>query len=980
MRKITMLLCCLLFSIGYATAQTQKVSGVVLSKEDGQPVIGASVLVEGTTMGTITDIDGHFELLRVPNDAKNIQVSYVGMESTTEAIKSVMKIILAPDSELLEEVVVVGYGSGKKVGTVIGSISTVKSDKIALKPTANAMDALQGQVSGLQVYTSSGEPGSTSSIRLRGVGSLSAGNSPLFVLDGVPVGGGILTTMNPNDIENITVLKDASATSIYGSRAANGVVYITSKRGKMSEKAVVTLYGSVGWSKLARRIGDPMSSNELLAYQLRNGILDQETHDTFKASGYNTKWEDYFFDKNVPVYSTNLSIQGGTAKTRYYVSGSYFDQKGIAPRSQYDRYTLRSNIDTQANDWLKFGLNIGGSYDHNQSSPFTKSGSNNLNGGILGTLLNQPYYNPYGESGENLDVIPGLNRYSPYFLANKMYDKANTAQINTSAYVEIKPIEGLTIKSQFGLEAYDWRSSYIQYSTHPSSTQGGKSIEDFSRNAKLTSTNTVEYKFSIDDDHKFTLLAGHEGVNNDNHGFSAASMGQNDDRLTLLKAGTEAEWANMAHSKSTYNYLSFFGRIDYSWKDKYFADFSVRNDESSRFGKDNRSATFAAGGLMWNIKKEDFMEDVDFITDLKLKGSVGSTGNSEIGNYAHLGLVGTTQYNGQGGWLISNPENDKLGWETQILTNVGFDVTFFNKFQFDLTYYRRKTKDMLMSVPLPYTTGFGSQMSNVGSMLNTGVELSMNLTLYQDRDWFVALNANYAYNKNKITKLFYGLDEWIIPNTSVSYRVGHPVEMYMPIYAGVDPEDGLQMWEIPGTDEVTKDKRYADAGLLDQPTGKYRYAPHNGGFNIIAQWKGLSLNADFSWVYGKYMINNDRFFSENSDIASMGVNQSKVMSNEWQEVGQVTNIPKFGSERSFDTHLLENASFLRLKNLGIGYELPKNLVRKTQLLERVRFNMNFRNMLTITPYKGADPEMDSNLSMGAYPNTKQISIGAEITF
>ncbi|MGL5261069.1 MAG: SusC/RagA family TonB-linked outer membrane protein, partial [Bacteroides sp.] len=688
------------------------------------------------------------------------------------------------------------------------------------------------------------------------------------------------------------------------------------------------------------------------------------------------------FEKNVPTYQTNMSIQGGTAKTRYYVSASYFYQDGLTPNSEYDRYTVRSNIDSQANDWLKFGLNIGGAYDHTQSALFTYNGSNNLNGGAMGSMAMLPYHNPYDEKGNKLDYVESMKFFSDEFVAKGQPSKTNTAQVNSSAFVEINPIEGLTVKSQVGLEAYDSRYTYKAL---PSFAETIGSVarrdESFSRNVKLTSTNTVEYKFAINDDHKFTALVGHEGVRGEAESFAARTTGQNHDFLTLLTAGTKADLAGTKQSKAEYNYLSFFGRIDYSWNDKYYLDFSIRNDASSRFGKDNRSATFASGGFMWNIGKESFMDEVDFITDLRFKGSVGSTGNSEIGNYDHLQLLGTTQYGGAGGWFLGSTGNPKLGWETQILTNVGFDVTFLDKYQFDFTYYRRKTKDMLMSVPLPYTTGFSSRMSNVGSMLNQGIEMSMNLTLYQDKDWFVGLNANYSYNKNKITKLFYNLDEWIIPGTSVSYIVGEPVKYYMPVFLGVDPEDGMQMWKDPSSEEgYTKDLGKMQRGELDMATDKLRYAPHSGGFSLVAAWKGLSLNADFSWVAGKYMVNNDRFFSENPALFAADSNQSKAILNEWKQPGDKTSVPKWGQERYFDTHLLEDASFLRLKNLGLSYQLPKSLLSKTNFFNSVKLNFNVRNLFTITPYKGADPEIDTNVSMGAYPNTRQISIGAEVTF
>ena len=977
-RKFMLLLTCLFIGIGLVTAQVTKVTGTVISEEDGLPVVGASILVKGTAVGTVTDMDGKFQLPNVPSSAKTLVISFIGMKSQELPIKQTMNVILKPDTETLEEVVVLGYGSGKKIGSIVGSVAKVNSEKLSAKPVANAMDALQGQVSGLQVYTSSGEPGSSSSSYIRGVGSLTADNEPLYVLDGTPVSSSVMIMMNPNDFESVTVLKDASATSIYGSRAANGVIYITTKRGKIGEKAVITASGNYGTARLARRVSNPMNSTELLNYQLSHGIIKQETYDKYINSGIDTNWEDYFFKDDAPTYQANLSIQGGSNKTMYYVSGSYYFQDGITPRSEYNRYTFRSNLESRPTDWLRFGANFGATYDEQQTSLFTYQGSNNLNGGIFGTILNPTYYNPYGEDGSKLDVIPGLNRYSPYYLSDKQPSSSNTAQLDGTAFIQLNPIEGLTIRSQFGIEAYDFRQTSKRLASHPNATQGGYTYEAFRRNAKLTITNTAEYNFKIKDIHDFTILIGQEGIKNDYQRFGSETTGQSDDRLSMLEAGTAATLLGADENDLyTYQFLSFFGRINYALNDKYFADFSIRNDASSRFGKDNKNAIFMSGGLMWNMKKESFLEDVNFLSDLKLKASIGTTGNSSIGNYDHLALVGTNLYNAQGGWKINTPGNGDLGWEKQTLANIGIEASFWNKYRIELTYYNKKTSNMLMDVPVPYTSGFSSITQNVGSMTNSGVEIAVSLDLLKTKDWFVGFNMNYAYNKNKITELFYGYDEWAMPNYLVSYNVGEPVQYYMAEWAGVDPADGQQMWYIPGTDGETT-KEY-DEERLQQATGKKRYAPHNGGFGLNVSWKGLSLNADFAWVLGKYMVNNDYYFAANP-YNFAGYNQSKDVLNEWKEPGDITDIPAYGNVMQFDTHLLENASFLRLKNISLSYTLPKNWLLPTKVIQGVRIMATARNLFTITNYKGADPELDTNLTYGAYPNTKQFTIGAELTF
>ena len=909
------------------------------------------------------------------------------METVQVGVSSNVMVKMTSDSQNLDELVVVGYGSAKKVGTVVGSISNVTSEKISARPVTNVMDALQGQVAGLQVFTSSGDPGDKSmsaSSYLRGIGSLTASNEPLYVLDGSPVSPEIMGMMNPNDFASVTVLKDASATSIYGSRAANGVIYITTKRGKMNEKAVVTVSGNYGVSTLARSVSSPMNSSQLLGYQLKHGIISQAQYDQYMASGVDTKWQDYFF-QNAPTYQGNISVTGGGEKSTYYLSASYLNQEGIVYGSDYERYTVRANIETQATNWLRIGANLAGAYDMSQASLYTYQGSNYTSGGIFGTILNQPYYNPYDENGDRLQQIPGLNSYDPNYLTDKNPINNNQAQFNGNAFIQLTPLKGLTIRSQLGIEAFDYRRSSKVLPSHPNANGQGSATERFTRSSQFTITNTAEYKFDINDDHHITLLAGQEGIKANFSGFASSTNGQSDDRLSEIWNGTSATFQTLADyggdmDPYTYEYLSFFGRAEYAYKDKYFADFSVRNDASSRFGADNRSATFFSGGAMWNMKSEDFLADVDWLTNLKLKASVGSTGNSEIGNYDHLGLVGTRNYNAQGGWYISDAGNEQLGWETQILTNVGVEASFFDRIRAEVTWYNRNTKDMLMDVPVPYTSGFETIMQNIGSMKNTGVELSFGFDIIKTRDMLLQFNVNYAYNKNKITELFYGYDEWPMPSYTLTYKVGEPLQFYMPIFAGVDPADGKQMWYVPGTDgETTKDIDLANSGALDQATGVTQYAPHTGGFNLNFAWKGLSVGADFAWVLGKHIVNNDRYFSENP-AAFAGRNQSTEVLTEWEQPGDVTNMPAFGEVMIFDSHLLENASFLRLKNLSIGYELPKAWMNKTHFISNVKIIGTARNLFTITKYKGADPEIDTNLTYGAFPNTRQFTIGAEVTF
>lgn len=979
-KRVMLILSCLFLSIGFITAQTTSISGTVMD-EAGEPVVGASVVVKGTTIGVSTDIDGKFTI-GMPQSGAMLEFSIIGMETVSVKASNGMRVVLRSKENVFDDVVVVGYGTGRKVGTTVGTVSRVTSDKIELKPVANAMDALQGKVAGMQSFTSSGEPGSTSSVIIRGIGSLTAGTAPLYILDGAQVGSDAMLTVNSSDIENVSILKDASATSIYGARAANGVIVITTKRGRVGQKASVTASYIYGISQLARSVGNPMNARELADFQLQYGYISQARHDDIIASGVDTDWEKYYFRNDAPMHQANLSIRGGGGRTIYYVSAGLLDQDGPSINSNYKKYNFRANIEDQATQWMRFGVNVGGFYDETQTSGYTYQGSNSLQGGIYGTLLRQPYYNPYNEDGSKKDFIPELNAWSPDYLLSVQPRKVNNAQVNGSAFIQLNPVEGLTLRSQASIEAYDYRRTN---SVLPSNLVGWTSstTERFSRNARLMMTNTAEYKFDINKEHNIILLAGQEGLKNNYDIFTAQTTGQSDDRMMLLSAGTTATLLTGSDNiyKSEYSYSSFFGRLDYNYNEKYYADFSVRRDGSSRFGTNHKYATFFSGGVMWDILKEDFMAEVKPLTTLRLKGSIGSTGNSEIGNYNHLALMGISNYGGQTGWVLTSAGNPDLKWEKITQLNVTAEIALYNKLNLELTYYNKKTDDMLMNVPLPYTSGFSTLTKNVGAMTNRGFEATVNWDIYSNKDWRVGLAATYGYNKNKIDALFDDFDEWPMLSYMLCYKVGHSAnEFYMAKYAGVDPADGKPMWWVPGTNETTKDY---DEEKLAQLTGKDRYGPHSGGLNLNVSYKGIYLTADFAYVIGKYMVNNDRYNSENPGGAGKNslVNQSRdIIGNVWGKPGDTGKMYSSYLPVQFDDHLLENASFLRMKNLTVGYQFPKNILRKTKVLENARIFGTARNLFTITKYKGADPEINSNLTYGAYPNTRQFTIGVELTF
>ncbi|WP_444964562.1 TonB-linked outer membrane protein RagA, partial [Porphyromonas loveana] len=1021
---------------GWAMAQNRTVKGTVISSEDNEPLIGANVVVVGNaTIGAATDLDGNFTL-SVPANAKTLRVSYSGMTTKEVAIANVMRIVLDPDSKLLEQVVVLGYGTGQKLSTVSGSVAKVSSEKLAEKPVSNIMDALQGKVAGMQVMTGSGDPTQVAEVRIHGVGSLGASSSPLYIVDGMQTDLGVVATMNPNDFDNVTVLKDASATSIYGARAANGVVIITTKKGKMGEKGQVNFNFSYGVSTIISKkpTTRQMTGMEQLQYQFNNGYWDttQAGYETIEAvqttltnqastmyhnyqelgelydSGYlkpvdftqDADWLKYFIRPTAPTQQGDISFTGGSQGTSYFVSLGYFDQEGISREpSLFRRYSGRMNLESRVKDWLKIGVNLSGAIAESKASSF--SGTNYYNTGTFGALSMSKYLNPYTSDGEIAEVyhIPGTTpRQSPLRQAVWYPTTSKTYQANVGGYAQLNPVKGLTLKAQAGLDITDVRATAKTlpnniYSTNPL----GNRTERYSGGRLFTLTNTGEYKTTFDEKHDVTILLGQEFIEGESDAFSARANGFENQKLMLLQQGKTGTFLQLpSQSVSEYAYLSFFGRGSYGFDKWMYLDLSLRNDQSSRFGENNRSAWFYSFGSMFDIYNK-FIKESDWLSDLRFKLSYGTTGNSEIGNYNHQALVSNNNYlDNSLGISLSTLGNPDLSWEKQSQLNIGVASGFFNnRLSDEVDFYVRTTNDMLIAVPLQYISGFQYQYQNVGSMRNTGIDVNLTGTIFQNKDWNVYASANFNYNKQEITELFFGLNEYVLPNTSTIWQIGKPNAFYIAEYAGIykgtqpytDPDGnvyqgGDQLWYVPG-------KTWADgtpattnvySAELEKPVDKYVTPPVTGGFSLGASWKGLSLDADFAYIIGKWMINNDRFFTENGSEAAMRTNKDKMLLDAWTVDNPNSDVPRIGQDNQFDSRLLENASFLRLKNLKLTYTLPQSVFKSQGVVSGARLYLMARNLLTVTKYKGFDPEAGGNVTLNQFPNTKQFVGGIQITF
>ena len=738
-KKIILLIVAVLFVTISVFAQNMQVSGTVTST-DGKPIAGATVVVEGTNVGTSTDSNGKYTLSAPSNGL--LTFSFIGYVDTSIAInnKTVVNAALSEDTANIDEVVVVGYGSGRKVGSIIGSVDQVKSDKLQERPTSNVMDALQGQVAGLQIFSTSGELDATSAIRLHGMGSISAGNEPLILLDGAPITTGTLMAMNSNDIASVSVLKDASATSIYGSRAANGVVYVTTKKGSRGqENAVVTLRTQYSLSSPVQSRMKRMSTDQLLTFAgdtfaAYNGfeygdptIYPSATWDQIFGPGassifgdatmsqawrqyvrdfyfgidenVNVNWYDEILKKNAPLYQVDLSVAGGTQKTSYFVSSNYTDQQGILPVSTNKRYTFRANVDSQVKKWLKIGLNLGIGYQKSENaSTSDTAGDLYTSNPLFAAFLIPSYQAAQDENGNDLDFLDFYGTENPKY-ENKWYKMyGNRLQLNGSTYVEIKPYKDVTIRSQLSANAFDYRSTSSSSPNWPteSGVRGtGSAHESFQRNYDWTWTNTVEYKHTFAEKHNVAAILGHESIYGYSNMWGIGTKGQSYEELLNIGAGTEIT-ALPTYSVGEYAYNSAFFRAEYNYAEKYFVDASVRYDACSRFGIENRGAIFWSAGAMWNLKKEDWLKDVKAVSNLAVKASYGTQGNSGIGNYSQYQVAAPSKYpyNGSPAFGLSGIPNPTLAWEKQSTLTIGAQVELWKKLSVELDWYRRKTTDL----------------------------------------------------------------------------------------------------------------------------------------------------------------------------------------------------------------------------------------------------------------------------------------------
>ncbi len=971
--------------------KTIQVKGVV-KDNSGEPIIGANITLKGTSNGTISNIDGEFTL-DVPADGI-LAVSYIGYSSQEVAINNRrnLSIILKDDTKLLDEVVVVGYGVQKK-SDITGSVSSVKMSELISAPVASTAQALQGRVAGVMVQNSSGAPGSGATIRIRGANSLTYGNDPLIIVDGVQDAS--IGNLNPNQIESIEVLKDAAALSIYGSRGANGVILVTTKGGK-NEVAQVSYNGFLSFDRVRKTLDqiDAKTYATLLNQaQADNNLAPLFTDGEIASMGQGVNWQDEIF-RNTLSQTHNLSVSGSKSAISYYISGNIVLQDGIILNTDFKEYSLRANLKAQATKRLTLSLNTFGSY--------SKSHSGNTSAAIISALQWSPTKNVYEADGRYSQPGGGIgpvSDYNPVALAKELVDDSTIASFNISLNGEYKFADWLKLSSLLAYKSNSRMKGYFDnqvYNNGPEEDVAGSKTQSMYNSLQNTNYLTFDKDwnghhvqatavFELFKDQYDATIASAKGIPVE-MGYQGVHFG-----TTIQKPWIEYSSSSM---------MSMMARLNYAYKNKYLFSGSFRRDGASQLAPGHKWDNFWAGSIGWNMAEERFMSSIkDVLSEFKLRASYGSVGNAAVPAYSsQMKFTPGTDANGNATLAISQLSNNNLKWERTNEVNFGLDTRLWGgRLTFNLEYYNKKTEDLLMWQQVPSALGVSSRLTNVGSVRNKGWDISLGGTPFSSNNFSWNINYSMNFNKNRILELD-GInneiisDGYAIPGLVGSFveRVGQPMGTFLGYqYAGVWKTEESSIAAMYGS--KPGDAKYVDAnqdGKIDsedvvvignaQP--KFNY-----GLNNSFRYKNFDLNIFFQGVYGNHIYNQNRVRREAySGGGSFPTNPSII--NYWRPDNQ-TGIPAFsGSEYANSSRWVEDGSYFRLKNITVGYSLPKGLMNKARI-SQARVYLSGNNLWTATNYKGFDPEASmgqdasgAGIDRGVYPTTKSIVIGIDLTF
>jgi len=997
MRKFVAILLCAVLAVTQVSAQNRTVRGKVT--EDGKkPVANASVLVKGSTLGTKTDDNGNYTIA-VPANAKVLSFSALNFETQEASIgsKTEINVVLTAKVSELQEVIVTGYGTTKKAANT-GSIAIVKAADIENLPFSSVDKALQGKVAGLQSVASSGQPGASQSILIRGASSINASSQPLWVIDGVPVNAGdasrlqttgnLLSTLNPNDIESISVLKDAASQSIYGSRAANGVIVITTKKGK-GGKTKFRFDTEVGSSDVAYQNPKylPLDANEYINLT-RTGLINAgygaatvnaQAIALGEGNGINFNWYDHVM-RTGSQRQLNLSAEGGNDKTTFFLSGGHFFQEGTSINSQLARNNLNVRINNKATDRLTLGFNMNVG-NVSQRAP--------LNGGafgnpLLSTYFLLPTYSAYKADGSyNYVLNGGLHNTVALAELDKRFLRQTSARGSLSA--DYKIFDNLKFRSVYGIDYNNLEEDQYNNPNHgDGAATNGRAFAYYTRYFNYVWTNTLDFTQNITRNGDLTTSTqiGYEAQKSAGY-FSSLQSQQFPPSLSLVWPASGASPTTSSASISEYTFESQFASTNLNYQNRFVLSGSFRRDGSSRFSKNNRYGNFWSIGATWNIDREKFMNNQKIFDQLKLRSSYGVNGNAGIGNYESPALYGFGfNYNQLPGSAPTNVGDPNLTWELNKPFNIGLDFSVLkNRVNVTVEWYIRKSENLLLSVPLSTTTGFGSATRNIGAMQNKGLELSINIVPVQTKDFRWDVDFNFANNENKVTSLPNHAD---IVSGSYIYREGVSINtFFLREWAGVHPGTGDPLWyDTDKHGASTNVYPGANARILaGQALPKYF-----GSLTNALNYKGFSLSAQLYYSFGNQSFDTWRGYYLGSGFGAT-FNKVKRQLNAWTTPGQITDVPKYiyNGNKSFNsgsTYNLNDGSFVRVRDIQLGYNVPKATLEKLKLGSA---NIYVRGTNLFTWVKDQNLPFDPEQGTGSATNLnvfipKTVTVGLSLTF
>ncbi|KAA6337932.1 TonB-dependent receptor SusC [termite gut metagenome] len=1019
--------------IGLLVAQTQRVTGIVISEEDGQPVVGASILVVGTSVGAVTDTNGGFILSDVPSSAKTLRVSYIGMITQEVAVRANVRVALKSENQQIDEVVVVGYGTQKKKD-VTSSIAKVGGESISNLAAPSFESQLAGRAAGVRVTTSSGMIGQAPEFQIRGFSTISSGSQPLIVIDGVPANSGQkqqlygrynpMSDINPSDIQSIDILKDGAATAVYGSRAANGVVLITTKKGTKGN-AKVTYDGYVGFANAAK-LHDLLNAEEFVTIaNEKYENWDSKGQAVLDPKGTNTNWNDYVY-RTALQHNHTIAASGGTDKSQYYMSVGYSNQEGIIRSSDQERYSITANITQTANRWLKIGINAQVSRTLINGTMNQENSLGSVGFASVRMLPNVAVFNPDDITGYNIDAVNrktlgrGSNlKYIDNGIQNIVWamdnnvNRSKSTRLVGGGFAEITFAEGLTLRTQGGLDL-TLLNDYMKWDPESGDGYGYAGLLDEVNTTYYNWNwqNVLSFNRTFNEFHNVSATAVQEYTHSD-YEYIDASVTQLSDRFftSHIISGTFGD-KSVGGSKTENGLASYLFRANYNYDSRYYIGGSIRRDGLSRLPKDTRWGTFYGGSLAWRLSRESFWANSSvssWFNDLRLRASYATIGNSDLGsNYPYLGTYSAKRYGDQTGIAWSNMGNDRLQWESTETFDIGLDGTLLDgRLSFEFAYFQKDTKDLVLDVPTAPTIGIpgNSYYDNVGKIQNSGWEFTFGGTPVSSRDFKWQTDLNFSLIKNEVKQLVNGAD---IVGKYVITREGEPFQsIYGFDYYGVNKENGNPIW------------RKANGALVQFDTfGEYDYAVYDpakpadvsqpaslsasddrkvlgsslpkwyGGFNNTFTYKDFDLNIFIRFSGGNKIMDATR----QSSLLNMDFsNNGKEILGRWQSKENPGDgiTPKIGygddaalfNDGFADSHFVQNGDYLKLSNITLGYTLPRPLLSKLDIT-KMRFYVQGQNLLTITGYDGLDPE--SSTRRGAdwdgMPQQRVFTVGANITF